>query len=452
MTKEERIKLIEESKHHKVKIASTDIDGILRGKMILKEKFLEIALSDFGFCDVIFGWDANDRCYTNSDFTGWHTAYPDAKAQIDLSTYRTIPWNDELPFFLADFSNDNGEGLDICPRTLLKRIRLKATQMGIKPVFAQEFEWFNFLASSNDLNASGFNDLKPITSGMFGYSMLRPSQYQAYFNELFDFMKQFNVPLEGLHTETGPGVYEAAIRYDEVLAAADKAVLFKNGVKEIAYRHGIIASFMAKWNADLPGCSGHLHQSLWSLDGEKNLFFSEDKKERMSDVMESYLAGILFCMPYVMPMYAPTVNSYKRLRDGAWAPTTVSWGYENRTAAVRVIEGSEKAMRMELRIPGSDTNPYLAMAASLASGLYGIQNKLKLDKSASVGNAYAQIELEKLSNNLFDANHKMKNADIAKELFGEKFVHHFCQTREWEWMEYSKAVTNWELKRYFEII
>lgn len=452
MTNNDRIKAIKESQHQKVKIAIVDVDGILRGKTILKDKFLEVVNSGFGFCDVVFGWDANDKCYTNTDFTGWHTAYPDAKAFIDLSTLRNVPWDENVPFLLADFSNEKGEGLDICPRTLLKRIKLQSEEMGFRTMFSQEFEWFNFQATSNELNATGFNSLKPISPGMFGYSMLRPSQYQNYFNELFNFLNQFDVTLEGLHTETGPGVYEGAIRYDEILAAADKAVLFKNSVKEIAYRHGIIASFMAKWNADLPGCSGHVHQSLWNVDGTKNLFNSGNKSAPMSELMESYLAGVLECLPEIMPMFAPTINSYKRLRDGAWAPTTVSWGYENRTTAVRVINGSEKATRLEVRLPGADMNPYLTMAASLASGLYGIKNKLKLKMPATTGNAYAQSDLQKLPASLAEATEKMKASEIAKELLGEKFVAHFCQTREWECAEYSKAVTNWELRRYFEII
>ena len=450
MGNNEIIQGIKENHHNKIKFAVTDIDGVLRGKTILKEKFLEVVGNSIGFCDVIFGWDANDKCYDNGQLTGWHTAYPDAKAHLDLATFRTIPWDNEVPFFLADFGD--GDGLPACPRNLLKRVKRETDKMGVVPVFSQEFEWFNFLGTSNELAASNYSELKTISPGMSGYSMLRPSQYPNYFNELFDLLEKFNIPLEGLHTETGPGVYEAAIRYDEILAAADKAVLFKNSVKEIAYRHGIIASFMAKWNENLPGCSGHIHQSVWDVDRQRNLFFSGDKEAPMSEMMEHYLAGQLECLPYIMPMYAPTINSYKRLRDGAWAPITASWGVDNRTTAVRVINGQERSTRLEMRLPGSDSNPYLAMAAALASGLYGIRNKLKLTMKKTSGNAYAQNDREMLPTNLLDATRKMKSSPIANELFGEDFVSHFALTREWEWREFSKAVTNWELKRYFEII
>lgn len=172
----------------------------------------------------------------------------------------------------------------------------------------------------------------------------------------------------------------------------------------------------------------------------------------MSAQMESYLAGILKCLPEVLPMYAPTINSYKRLRKGAWAPTTLSWGRDNRTTAVRVINDYEKSTRLEMRVPGADANPYLAMAACLASGLYGIKNNLKLHIEETIGNGYENQLSEKLPANLVEATVRMKNSAIARELLGDGFVDHFAATREWECREYAKAVTNWELQRYFEII
>lgn len=446
----EIIRKLEEGGHKKIKFAVCDIDGILRAKTILVEKFKEIQETSTGFCDVVFGWDANDACYDNVEMTGWHTGYPDKKAHLDLNTYREVPWDNNVPYFLGDFEND--ENVVACPRTLLKKIRNQAKDMGYFSVFAQEFEWFNFLGTPNQLNADGFSKLEPLSPGMFGYSQLRPTLYQDYFNDLFDLLLKFDVPIEALHTETGPGVYEAAIRYDEILAAADKAALFKTAVKEIAYKHGIVASFMAKWNEKLPGCSGHIHQSLWDLEQNRNLFYSENEPMHMSELMKSYLAGVLHCLPEVLPLYAPTINSFKRLRDGAWAPTTVTWGFDNRTTAVRVIDGDEKSTRLEMRVAGSDTNPYLAMAASLASGLYGIKHKLKLDNPAIIGNAYTRSDVEKLPANLIEATRRMQQSTLANEILGESFVQHFAQTREWEWREFGKAVTDWELKRYFEII
>jgi glutamine synthetase len=287
---------------------------------------------------------------------------------------------------------------------------------------------------------------------MFGYSILRSTLQNPFFSDLFDLLKQFNIPLEGLHTETGPGVLEAAIIYSEMLEAADRAVLFKTSVKEIAYKHGIMATFMAKISENLPGCGGHVHQSLWDKRSKKNLFYNEKDKHNMSDLMKSYIAGQLHCLPHILPMYAPTINSYKRLVEGAWAPTTLTWGVDNRTVALRVLSGGSKSCRLETRVIGSDANPYLAMAACLASGLYGVKNKLKLKQPATVGNGYRDYSNGTLPGTLYAATQQMKQSDIAKEILGDKFVEHFTMTREWEWKQHLKSVTDWEFKRYFEII
>jgi len=240
--------------------------------------------------------------------------------------------------------------------------------------------------------------------------------------------------------------------YSDILEAADRAVLFKTAVKEIAYKHGVMATFMAKINENLPGCGGHVHQSLWDKTSKKNLFHEEKDKNKMSSLMKSYLAGQVYCLPHILPMYAPTINSYKRLVEGAWAPTTLTWGIDNRTVALRVLAGSNKSCRLETRVIGSDVNPYLAMAGCLAAGLYGIKNKLKLKQPATVGNGYRDYSNGVLPSTLIEATQQMKQSKVAKELFGERFVEHFTQTREWEWRQQLKAVTDWEYKRYFEII
>jgi glutamine synthetase len=436
----------------KVKVAVTDTDGILRGKMISYEKFVSIVEKGFGFCNVVFGWDAGDAAYDNVQYTGWHSGYPDATAVIDINTFRQIPWENDMPFFLADFRDSKRKELDVCPRSLLKKITQQSLDAGFTPFFSQEFEWFNVVDNSDELYKNKFSNIQPMTNGMFGYSLLRAAEKNNYFHDLFDGLKKMGVPLEGLHTETGPGVYEAAITYSEILEAADRAVLFKSGVKQIAKQHGIIATFMAKFNETLPGCSGHVHQSLWDAAKNQNLFYDKKTKTNISALMESYMAGQLYCMPFILPMFAPTVNSYKRLVEGAWAPTTLTWGIDNRTTALRALPGSSSATRLETRVVGSDSNPYLAMAACLASGMYGIKNKMKLKIAATAGNGYADIKNGVLPKNLWEASQAMKSSTVAKELFGDIFVNHFVATREWEWRQYMKVVTDWELKRYLEII
>jgi glutamine synthetase len=435
----------------KVKLAVTDIDGILRGKYISAEKFSGVAEGNLGFCDVVFGWDSGDVAYDNVKLTGWHTGYPDALARLDLNTFRKIPWEQEVPFFLGEFIDNNGQPAFYCPRQLLKKIKNQAENEGYRAYFSQEFEWFNFRETPKSLQEKSYRNITPLTPGMFGYSILRTTLENPFFTDLFELLRQFNVPLEGLHTETGPGVYEAAITYSDILEAADRAVLFKTSVKEIAYKHGIIATFMAKIDENLPGCSGHVHQSLWDYDSKINLFYDEAAPRHISDFMKSYLAGQLYCLPHILPMYAPTVNSYKRLVQGAWAPTTLTWAVDNRTVALRALPAGNKSTRLETRVVGSDSNPYLAMAACLASGLYGVRKGLSLQE-ATTGNGYLDISHGSLPGNLYEATTKMKESAIAKELLGEQFVEHFCLTREWEWRQYAKVVTDWELKRYLEII
>lgn len=452
MNKKSIIDYVKQHPSGRVKIAISDIDGILRGKYISVEKFLSVMDGQTGFCDVVFGWDANDLAYENTQYTGWHTGYPDAPAVIDINTFRKIPWENDLPFFLAALTDQKGNPSYVCPRQLVKKVLQDANKAGYAPIFSQEFEWFNFSETPHSANEKNFKNLTPLTPGMFGYSILRSTLQNPFFADLFELLNKFNIPLEGLHTETGPGVFEAAIQYAPLLESADRAVLFKSSVKEIAYKHGIMATFMAKISEHLPGCGGHVHQSLWDKTGKKNLFYSDKDRDHMSDIMKSYVAGQLYCLPHILPMYAPTINSYKRLVEGAWAPTTLTWAVDNRTVALRVLSDSSKSCRLETRVVGSDANPYLAMAASLASGLYGIKMKMKLKQPKTIGNGYKDFSNGTLPVSLHEATQLMKDSTVAKEILGEKFVEHFTQTREWEWKQHLKAVTDWEYKRYFEII
>ncbi|HTL11594.1 MAG TPA: glutamine synthetase family protein [Bdellovibrionota bacterium] len=444
--------LVRKSEHQKVRVAVADIDGILRGKYLHKDKFFGAAEGGFGFCDVVFGWDCGDVAYEGNTFTGWHSGYPDALARIDLSTYRTVPWNQDVPFFLGEFVDSNGAPLYVCPRQLLKKMVAKGEAMGFDAKYGMEFEWFNFKETAQSWHSKGYMNPEPLTPGMFGYSIIRSTQNQDFFMALMDEMRKFGVPVEGLHTETGPGVYEAALLYSGAVEAADRAVLFKTGAKEIGQRFGIMPSFMAKWNASLPGCSGHVHQSLADRESGKNRFYDEKAPHKMSTEFKQFVAGQLALLPEVLAFFAPTINSYKRLVDGYWAPTKVTWGVENRTTALRVIPGSSKSTRLETRVPGADCNPYLAMAAALGAGLYGIERKLELKHAPIQGNGYAVTDAVKLPGSLQQAADKLAESKAAKEIFGEKFVRHFVETRYWEWKKYQEAVTQWELQRYFEII
>jgi glutamine synthetase len=451
---------IRRSHASRVKVAVADIDGVLRGKFISKEKFLSAAApapdGGFGFCDVVFGWDMADQCYDNAQLVGWHRGFPDALVRLDLKTHREVPWDDQVPFFLGDFvwrgpdGKSREEPHPLCPRQLLKRVLRRAEKLGFQPMCGMEFEWFNFSETPQSWADKNFVEPTPLTPGMFGYSLLRASQGQSFFKALMEEMPRFGIPLEGLHTETGPGVYEAAIAFADALESADRATLFKTAAKEIGLRHGAMPSFMAKWNARYPGCSGHIHQSL--SDGKKNLFHDPRGRHGMSRLFESYVAGQVECMLDFGPMIWPTINSYKRLVDGFWAPVKPTWGIDNRTASFRVIAGSPKSTRLETRCPGSDVNPYLAMAAVLAAGLHGVEQALKLDTPPIAGTNEGAEKIPRAPRTLIETTRIFQNSTVARDWLGDEFVDHFAATREWEWRQWLDAVTDWELKRYFEII
>jgi glutamine synthetase len=433
----------------RVKVGGYDIDGILRGKYVSLEKFWGALTSPIGFCDVIFGWDAADVLYDNCRVTGWHTGYPDTLARVDTSTFRVLPWEPDTAAFLMDFIQADGSPHPACPRGLLRQVIARARALGYEPVLAAEFEFFVFKETPTSLHAKGFRGLESLSPGMFGYSWVREGQHANLCHAILDDMERLGIPIEGLHTETGPGVYEAAIEYDEALRAADKAALFKTSMKEIATRLGYAVTFMAKWNHSLPGSSGHLHQSLWK--GDKNVFFDAAAPHHLSSVARHYLGGQIALMPELTALVSPTINSYKRYVPGVWAPLNASWGFENRTCAIRAIPGSAKSTRLECRQAAADINPYIAMATILAAGLWGIQNDTEPPQHVE-GDASARADLTPLPRTLRDACTLLDRSPHARGLLGEAFVDHYLLTRDWECRQYDRAVTDWELARYFEIV
>ncbi|WP_020409589.1 glutamine synthetase family protein [Hahella ganghwensis] len=443
-------KIIEERDADQIKVGVFDVDGILRGKYMSRKKFLSALESGFGFCDVVLGWDSNDQLYDNTKFTGWHTAYPDAWVRVIPESCREIPSEDNMLFFLCEFEQ---RAEKICPRGVLKRVLEKADAMGFSASAACEFEFFMFEETPHSVREKNYTNLNNITPGFFGYSVLRSSVLGEFYKDFMDYCKDFDMELEGFHTETGPGVLEAALTVDQALAAADKAALFKTFTKVYAQRLGWMATFMAKWSPDWPGQSGHMHISLQNKDGT-SAFYAEGKDvHNMSDTMRHFIGGQQALMPELLSMVACTVNSYTRLIPGFWAPTSASWGVENRTCALRAIPGSAKSQRVEYRISAADINPYIALAAALGSGLWGIENKIEPDAPIS-GNAYEKTFSKErdLPRTLIEAAGRLRESEAANALFGNEFVEHYAATREWEEREFRKAITDWEMQRYFEII
>ena len=432
-----------------VKVGVFDVDGILRGKYMARDKFFSALDKGFGFCDVVLGWDSNDQLYDNVKLTGWHTAYPDATVRVLPETCRAVPFEGEMLFFLAEFA---GAAEECCPRGVLRRVIKRAGDMGFAVNASAEFEFFVFDETPHSVREKGYRNLKNITPGYFGYSTLRSSVHAEFYHELMKLCREMDFPLEGLHTETGPGVLEAAIEYCEAVAAADRAALFKTFCKVLAERRGWMATFMAKWSRELPGQSGHLHVSLNDKKG-KSAFYDEKGAHHMSDTMRWFVGGQQKLMPELLAMIACTVNSYTRLIPGFWAPTDATWGFENRTCALRVIGGSAKSQRVEYRIAAADINPYIALACAIGSGLWGIENKIEPD-AAIEGNAYEKKfpKSRALPRTLYEAAERLEASKPARSLFGDGFVEHYAATRKWEEREFRKAITDWELARYFEII
>jgi len=432
-----------------VKVGVFDVDGILRGKYMGREKFFSALEKGFGFCDVVLGWDSNDQLYDNVKLTGWHTAYPDANVRVLPETCRALPLEGDMLMFLAEF---DGAAEACCPRGVLRCVLQRAERMGYSVSAAAEFEFFMFEETPHSVREKGYRNLRNITPGFFGYSTLRASVHAEFYHDLMKLCAGMDVPLEGLHTETGPGVLEAAIVHCGALEAADRAALFKTYCKVLAQRRGWMATFMAKWSRDWPGQSGHLHMSLKDKAGE-SVFFDVGHAHGMSQAMRWFVGGQQKLMPELLSMIACTVNSYTRLIPGFWAPTDATWGVENRTCALRVIKGSARSQRVEYRIAAADINPYIALACAVGSGLWGIENRVEPD-APIVGNAYERTfpAEQALPRTLYEAAERLEASGPARALFGDAFVEHYAATRKWEEREFRKAITDWEMARYFEII
>ncbi|OZI21067.1 glutamine synthetase [Bordetella genomosp. 9] len=448
-------RLVQSSALTHIKVGLSDIDGVMRGKYLRKEKFLSALNSGLAFCDVVFGWDVEDQLYDNGRYTGWHTAYPDAQMRIDPATCRRLPLEqgyggEDMLLFLADFT---GPAAEVCPRQLLQRVIQRAEDMGYDAYAALEYEFFMFQETPQSAREKGYRDLRTWTPGNFGYSMLRSTVNSDFYRQLLELSECMNMPIEGLHTETGPGVLEAALAVDRAAAAADKGFLFKTFTKALAQQNGLMATFMAKWSHHHSGQSGHIHLSLRDRATGKSAFLDPAQPHGVGATQSAFVAGLQRYLPEFMALYAPTINSYSRLVPGFWAPLDATWGVENRTTALRVIPGSDKSQRVELRIGAADANPYLAVAAALASGLRGIEEQLRAEAPVT-GNAYEQQFPDhlKLPTTLWEAAQRLKQSEAARACFGDLFVDHYAATREWEERMFRRHVTDWELARYFEII
>lgn len=437
----------------KVKLGLTDVDGVIRGKYVSVDKFAGLLKKPGGFCDCVLGWDVADELYDHAGYTGWHTGFPDAGFRLITATERWLP-DEDCPYFIAEFVSPDDTSHPLCPRGRLKSVLERLSGQGYQVRSGFEYEFFVFDETPQTLRDKGYRNLTPLTPGNFGYSVIRNSVESELFGGLMDYARALDCDVEGLHCETGPGVWEAALKAKTGVDAADRASLFKTFSKVFLQKHSLVGTFMAKWSMDYPGQSGHYHFSFEDLENT-NLFYREGADAGMADIQRQAVAGLERYLGDWLVLLAPTINSYTRLVKGAWAPTAATWGIENRTAAIRVIPGGESSQRIECRVGGADGNPYLAAAAVLGAASLGIEQGLEPTGAIS-GNAYeAEDNLPaeaRFPTNLRQAAERFAGSEAARTVFGDAFVEHYVASRIWECREYERHVNTWQLDRYFEII
>lgn len=430
--------------------AGIDLQGRLYGKRCAADVFLRQSAEGIHTCDCNFGWDLERMLIPNLAFTGWHTGYGDMASAPDWSTLRIYPWFPKTALVICDTLLPGGQRVPIAPMSILRRQVARAAELGFTVKAASELEFFLFRETPQTSHEKNYEGLEPLSNFIGDYCIYRSSLDEWLIGDIRRLMAQANVEVECSKAEWGHGQHEINLVYADIMDMAARHVIFKQGVRELAAMKGVQATFMAKWNSSHSSSGGHIHMSLWR-DG-KPAFAGDDVQtgDAMPEVMRHFLGGMMALTRDLQLFYSPTINSYKRYGDLTFAPSTISWGGDNRTVAFRRC-GHGASARLENRIPGSDINPYLAYAAMLASGLYGIENRIEPLGECVAGNGYS-AEYPRLHKNLIEAAQAFKSSDIARRLLGNDVVEHYAAVAQWEIDEFMNFVTDWERRRYFEQI
>jgi glutamine synthetase len=439
-----------------------DTHGIWRGKRFGVEDFLAKADHGIPFSDVVLVITHSEDTDEGQElveppggeayplyFPRKEQGFPDIFVRPDLGTARRIPWHPGTVGVLGDFHLPGGAEVPLDPRIVLRRLIGRARSHGLEPKIGMEYEFYIFRGDLAALKESGWR-LEPIRARPYTYGVYGGSLDESLISEIRHQLAIAGVRIEACNPETGPGQFELNIRYDDALKAADDAFVYKNGIKEIAAQHRLMASFMAKPRRDWAGSSCHVHQSLWETGTGANAFFAGGEGPGLSEPGQHYAAGLLATMREFTALFAPTPNSYKRFTPYSWAGTSVSWSYDNRSAGVRAIAGRPDEARLEHRLPGADTNPYIVIAACLAGGLYGMEQKVRLPP-ACAGDAYAAGQLELVPQSLEEALDLLDNSEVAREMLGADFVQHYVLMKRFEAERYRQQVSEWEVRRYAEM-
>jgi glutamine synthetase len=430
-------------------VAMTDMAGQLVGKRFHARYFLDTGANETHACDYLLANDIDMEPVPGYAAASWDRSYGDFVLRPDLSTSRRIPWLEGTALVLADVLDHHHDPVPHSPRAMLKRQLDRLAALDMRAMFASELEFYLFDESHESIAARDFRAPKPAGRYIEDYHIFQTSKDEPLLRAIRNGLQNAGIPVENSKGEWGPGQQELNIRYADALDMADRHVILKNAVKEIAHAQGRAVTFMAKWRYDLAGSSSHIHQSLWSADGSVPLFADTAREHGMSELMRHYLAGQLKHAAEISCFLAPYINSYKRFQSGTFAPTRAVWSVDNRTAGFRLCGGGTNSVRVECRIGGADLNPYLAFAALLAAGLAGIETKAELEP-AFTGDAYRGRRLREIPGTLRAATDTLRRSKMLRAALGDAVVEHYVHAAEWEQFEYDRRVTDWELRRGFE--
>jgi glutamine synthetase len=432
-------------------LALCDMQGRLMGKRVQAQYFLEHCL-DHGthFCVYLLGTDMEMNTPEGYARMNWETGYGDWQARPDWSTLRAIPWLPGTALVLCDVvDEETGALVDVAPRSVLRRQVERAAGMGFTVKMAGELEYYLLRDTYEQAHAKGFAGLERFGWYNEDYHLLQGTKAEPIHSRLRNLMTAAGIPIECSKGEAAPGQHEVNIHYGDALVAADRHALFKHGAKEIALQNGCAITFMAKPDMSWTGSSGHIHVSLWDAAGQHNLFHDAGATPyNMSTTMRHFLGGLMACARELSLFVAPNVNSYKRYALASWAPVHIVWGRDNRTCGLRVV-GRGPGLRIENRFPGGDTNPYLAYAAIIAAGLWGIEHGIE-PPAEYRGNGYAAKGVPRVPRSLYEAIDALANSEMARVAFGDEVVDHYLNAARVEQQAYDAFVTDWERHRYLE--
>ncbi len=434
-----------------VVVAFPDMHGRPVGKRVTSDFFAaHVAEHGIEACDYLLAVDVDMNPLPGYRFTSWDTGYGDFVCRPDYDTARRIPWLEGTALVIADLTDEAGTPIEVSPRRILRRQLERAAERGLRVCSATELEFFLFRDTFEEAATRGWKDLTPHTSTIEDYQLLQTSREEYVLRRIRNEMRAADIPVEFSKGEAGRGQHEVNVTYDEALVTADRHLVFKNGIKEIAAQEGRASTFMAKWTMDDVGSSCHVHTSLWDLESGAPLMADASHPSGLSALAQHFLGGQLLAASELAWCAAPTVNSYRRYVPGSWAPTAAVWGEDNRTCGFRLV-GHGAGRRIESRIPGADVNPYLVLAASIAAGLYGIDHEID-PGDPYPRNAYEATDVPRIPSTLVEAIDALRTSEVAREAFGPDVHHHLLNTAEQEWAASNRHVSDWELARNFERI